>query len=162
MKSNLDDDRGRVARILALLEGEDRRWLEDTLSEPWRRRARRLEERDAQIRQFGLAFHPLLSGRAMASAIGVELGRYRAAGLRFEADLPVTGDQRRAALWKILHLNNRRGLSEGAVRAALAGVVVVGQKKTRKLATERATAPRFGLKSGKSKNASSRQATHRR
>ena len=161
MKSNVEDDRGRAARILALLEHDDREWLQDRLAEPWRRRARRLEERDRLIREFGLAFHPLLSGRAMAAAIAVELGRYRASGFRFEVDLAAPGDQRRAALWKILHLNNRRNLSQGAVRTALAGIVVVGQKRNRKLATERATAARFGLKSGTNRDACGSEATNR-
>jgi hypothetical protein len=74
-----DDDRARVERILALLEDDDRRWLQDRLRQPFERRARRLEERDAQIRTF-LSFHPLLSGRAMATAIAVEIQRYRASG----------------------------------------------------------------------------------
>jgi hypothetical protein len=41
-----DDDRGRVARILRLLDEDDRVWLADRLAAPWLRRARRLARRD--------------------------------------------------------------------------------------------------------------------
>jgi len=138
----------RVARILAALEEGDRAWFLDRISEPWRRRARRLEERDARIREYALAFHPLRSGRAMASAIAIELRRYRVSGFRFEADLAAPAEARRGLLWRILHLNNRKSPSPGAVRAALAGVLVVGQKKPRLLATATGRRPRLGLKSG--------------
>ena len=130
------EDRERIARILARLDVDDAAWLGDRLAEPWQRRARRIAARDAAIRDYALGYHPLESGRAMAAAIAVELARYCASAFRFEADLAVPGDPRRAALWKILHLNQRRTMSPGAVRAALAGVVVAfGQKKPRKLAT---------------------------
>lgn len=75
-----DDDRARVERILALLEDDDRRWLQDRLRQPFERRTRRLEECDEQIRTYGLSFHPLLSGRTMATAIAVEMQRFRASG----------------------------------------------------------------------------------
>jgi hypothetical protein len=75
---------------------------------------------------------PLESGRAIAAAITVELARYRASGFRFEADLAIPEEPRRAALWQILHLNKRRSPSESTVRAALASVVVIGGQKTRR------------------------------
>jgi hypothetical protein len=153
-----DDDRGRVARIVAQIGDEaDRAWLVDRLAEPWQRRARRLAERDAQIRELALTWHPLQSGRAQAAAIAVELGRYRAAAWRFEAGLMVPNDPRRAAWWKILHLSGGKGLSEGAVRAALAGVVIVGQKKPRKLATVAGRPVGFGLKSGSRRDVRGRE-----
>src|SRR5208282_5637496 len=125
----------RVARILAALEEGDRAWFLDRISEPWRRRARRLEERDARIREYALAYHPLLSGPAMASAIAMAINRYRASGWRFERDLPAPADPRRGLMWRILHLADGRALSPGTVRNALAGVTIVGQKKPGKLAT---------------------------
>lgn len=137
-----DDD--RLARILGQIGAEsEREWLEDRLAAPWQRRARRIEKRDARIREYALAFHPLLSGRAMASAIAVAIDRYRASGWRFERDLPAPADPRRGLLWRILHLNNGRSLSPGAVRAALAGVSSFGQKKPRKLATAPGKRKRF-------------------
>jgi hypothetical protein len=157
-----DDDRDRVARILDQIGDEaDRAWFLDRISEPWRRRARRLEERDAQIRAYALAYHPLLSGRAMASAIAVELQRYRASGWRFEKDLPAPPDPRRGLLWRILHLNGGKSLSPGSVRNALAGVVVVaGQKSPHRLATATLTHRRLGLKLGTKRDAVGGEAAH--
>jgi hypothetical protein len=125
-----DDDRERLARILAALEEDDRRWLRDRLDERWRRRARRLEERDQLIRDYALAYHPLLSGHAMASAIAVAIDRYREPWRRFERDLPAPADPRRGLLWRILHLNNGRSLSSERVRFVLAGIVVAGGLKS--------------------------------
>jgi hypothetical protein len=161
MKSNADDDRARVARILALLEDDDRGWLQDQLAKPWQRRARRLAQRDTRIREYALGFHPFASGRAMAAAIAGELLRYRASGWRFEKDLPAPAEARRGLLWRILHLNNGKSPSPGAVRAALAGILVVARKKPRKLATQRGTAPRSGLQSRTSWNVNSGEATDR-
>ena len=73
----------------------------------------------------------------MASAIAVAIDSYRASAWRFEAGLTVPRDPRRAAWWKILHLNGGKSPSPGAVRAALAGVVIVCQKKTGNLAAGR-------------------------
>lgn len=126
------EEQARIARILSRLDDEDRTWLEDRLAPPWQRQARRLAARAAKMRNFALAYYPLESGRAMAAAITLALSRYCAGGFRFEADLPIPGDPRRAALWQILHLNKRRSPSESTVRRELAGV---GQKKLRKLAT---------------------------
>jgi hypothetical protein len=48
-----DDDRGRVARILAQIGDQaDRAWLEDRLCQPFERRARRLAARDVAIRDW--------------------------------------------------------------------------------------------------------------
>jgi hypothetical protein len=135
-------DADRVERILALLEEDDRDWFVDRMAEPWQRRARRLETRDACIRDYGLLCHPLLSGRAMALSITIAIDRYRNSAWRFERDLEVPADPRRASLWKILHLNNGRSLSPSSVRNALVGVHVIGQKKPRKLATTGSTARR--------------------
>jgi hypothetical protein len=161
VKSNIDDQ-VRVARILTLLDEDDRVWLEDRLAEPWQRRARRLAERDLKIREFAVNFHPLLSGRAMAVAISVAINRYRASAWRFERDLPAPADQRRRSLWAILHLNGGRSLSEGRVRYALAGVVIAaGSRKSRKQATAADRSVGLGLKSGTNWNASSGEATNR-
>jgi hypothetical protein len=70
-----DDDRERVERILARLDEDDRVWLEDRLAAPWLRRARRLQRRDKLIRELGMQYHGLSSGRAMVAAIA---GGYRA------------------------------------------------------------------------------------
>jgi hypothetical protein len=149
------EDWERVERILGQIGAEaDRAWLVDRLSEPWQRRARRLAERDMRIREFALAYHPLMTGRGMAAAIAVELDRYRALGWRFEKDLPAPPDPQRGLLRRILHLNNGKSPSPGAVRAALAGVVIVGQKKPRKLATRAATPARFRVKLGTRRNVS--------
>jgi hypothetical protein len=149
-----DDARDRVARILALLEDEDRRWLQDRLAEPWRRRARRLEERDRLIRDCALAYHPLLSGHAMASTIAITIDRYREPWRRFEKDLPAPADPCRGLLWRILHLNNGRSLSARRVRFVLAGVVVVVRpRKSRKRPTGGRRGPGFGLKSGSRRQA---------
>jgi hypothetical protein len=53
------------------------------------RRTRRLAERDALIRNFALAFHPLLSGRATAAVIAVAIDRYRASSWIFERVSPL-------------------------------------------------------------------------
>jgi hypothetical protein len=157
-----EEDCVRVGWILGQIGDEDdRAWLVDRLAEPWLRRARRLAERDARIREYALAFHPLLSGRAMASAIAVAIQRYRVSAWRFENDLPAPADARRGVLWRILHLNSGKSLSAGSVRNALAGVVVVsGQKKPGKLATETATPPGLGSKSGTSGNVGGGEAAH--
>jgi hypothetical protein len=135
-----DDERGRVARILDQVGDEaDRAWLVDRLAEPWQRRARRLEERDRLIRDYALAYHPLLSAHAMASTIAVAIDRYREPWRRFERDLPAPADPRRGLLWWILHLNGGKGLSADRVRYVLAGVVVVaGSKRSGKKSHGRA------------------------
>lgn len=140
MKSH-DDERARVARIFGQIgDDEDRAWLADRLAEPSVRRARRLAERDARIREFAVSYHPLLSGRGMATAVAVELERYARGGFRFERDRPAPADPRRGLLWRILHLNDGRNLSAARVRAALAGVLVVrGLKSRRRQATVSAT-----------------------
>ncbi len=151
-----DDDRIRVERIAALLDGADRAWFLDRISEPWQRRTRRLEERDRLIRDYALAFHPMLSGRAMASAIAIAIDRYRASGWRFEKSLPAPSDPRRGSLWRILHLNAGRGLSAARVRYALAAVVVVADShKPRTKATEAPRRADLAAKSGTNRHASS-------
>jgi hypothetical protein len=158
-----DDDRARVARIVAQIGDEaDRAWLVDRLAEPWQRRARRLAERDARIRDYALAYHPLLSGHAMAAAIAVAIDRYGASGWKRERDLPAPADPRRGLLWRILHLNGGRGLSAERVRFVLAGCVVVSANKSRKQATATATHRRLGLKSGTNRNVGRDQAGHER
>jgi hypothetical protein len=161
VRSNADDDHARVARILALLEDDDRGWLQDRLAEPWQRRARRLAERDARIREYALGLHPFASGRAMAAAVAGELLRYHASGWRFEKDLPSPAEPRRGLLWRILHLNNGKSPSPGAVRAALAGVVGRWPEKTPQTGQPERYRTRFGLKSGTNRNAGSGEATNR-
>jgi hypothetical protein len=149
------DDDDRVARILARLDEDDRVWLEDRLAEPWRRRARRLEERDRLIRDYSLAYHPLLSGHAMAATIAVTIDRHREPWRRFERDLPAPADPRRGLLWRILHLNNGRSLSAERVRFVLAGVVIAaGSRKSGKKPTEAARSVRLGSKSGTERDVS--------
>ena len=145
-----NDDPARVERIVGQIGDEaDRRWLRDRQAAPWQRRARRLADRDARIREFGLAYYPFMTGRGMASAIAVELQRYASAGWRFERNLPAPADQRRRSLWAILHLSDGRGLSAARVRYALAGVVIApGLKTSRKQATGAARPPGLAVKSG--------------
>jgi hypothetical protein len=87
-----EEDCVRVGRILGQIGDEDdRAWLVDRLAEPWLRRARRLAERDARIREYALAFHPLLSGRAARGPVAdlasqqrqEPLGRQRAQRARW-------------------------------------------------------------------------------
>jgi hypothetical protein len=154
-----DDDRDRAARIAALLEDEDRRWFLDRIAEPWQRRARRLAERDARIREHALAYCPLLSSRATAVAISVAIDRYRASGWRFERDLPAPADQHRRSLWAILHLNDGRSLSSARIRCALASVVIADSPKSPKQAAKPGRSLRLGSKSGTSRNVGGGKAT---
>jgi hypothetical protein len=101
--------------------------------------ARRLEERDARIREFAPTYHPFQSGHRAAAVIAVELQRYAASGFRFEKDdLAMPADPRCGLLWRILHLSAGKNLSARRVRFALAGVVVVaaGPKTSPKRPTE--------------------------
>jgi hypothetical protein len=117
-------DSGRLERILARLEPDDREWLAQELLPRWRARQRRLERRDALVGELGLLLFRdnLVSGRQMAAALARSLARYAAAGWRFERDRPAApADPRRALLWRILRANQGKAMSKGAVRRALAG-----------------------------------------
>ena len=76
------NDRDRVAQILALIDDDDRRWLEDRLAAPSLRRARRLARRDALIREPAMQYQGFSSVRALVATIETALQRYLAGGFR--------------------------------------------------------------------------------
>lgn len=83
---------------------------------PARIRARRLEERDAAIRELA-AYYPLASsGRALAAAMRVDLQRLASRGARS------LSAAHRAALGRVLELAGGRSPSETVLRDALAGL----------------------------------------
>ncbi|HKM88752.1 MAG TPA: hypothetical protein VJX48_09115 [Xanthobacteraceae bacterium] len=146
MKSN-DDDRDRVVRILALIDEDDRRWLEDRLAAPWLRQARRLARRDALIRQLGMQYHGFSKVRPLIAAIAGALSTYLTGMYRFERDAPPP-NPRRGLLWAILTENKGRLPSASTIRDALAGV----QKTGRTMCTPAGIPRPFG-KSGTKRDA---------
>jgi hypothetical protein len=64
----------RLAAILAALPAEDAAFLAAQLAPPWQRRAARLAERDAAVRE-ALAAHAGLPSRRAAEALAAELRR---------------------------------------------------------------------------------------
>lgn len=116
------NDAARLDRILAALPNPaDREWLAERLEPRWRRRERRLEERDEAVRTLAAErFGALPSGRAMATEMRRALSVY-AAGSTCKGET-VPSDSRRASLHRLLKLFGGRVPSVGTLRAALAGI----------------------------------------
>jgi hypothetical protein len=126
VKSNVNDDRWRLARILEQIsDSDDREWLIELVEPLWRRRRRRLDERNQRVREEAIEYFAggfVASARAIAGLIARDLGRYACTAYRFERDGGPPADLRRRRLWMILQLNNHRPMSVSSVRDALAGV----------------------------------------
>jgi hypothetical protein len=104
-------DQERLERILLRLDAEDREYLVDQLDPPWRRRRRRIERRDQAIRELAVpkfaSALTVTSGRAMASAIAVDLQRYAASAFRFDRDRGPPTDAQRVLWWRVLSSSSR-------------------------------------------------------
>jgi hypothetical protein len=70
-------DADRLAAILATLPPADVAFLQAQFAAPWERRAARLAERDAAVRQ-AIAAHAALAPRPAAEALATELRRITA------------------------------------------------------------------------------------
>jgi hypothetical protein len=106
-----------------------------------------LQRRDKLIRELGMQYHGLSSGRAMVAAIAGGLSSYLTGMYRFQRDQAPAGPWRRL-MWQILTENEGRPLSPSSIRDALAGV----QKTARTMYTPAAIPRPFG-KSGTKRDA---------
>jgi len=109
----------RLDRILPMLPPDDAAWLSEQLDPPWKQRARRLDARDAAIRE---ALALLIRGGAPSHASAEaelvrRLNRYLStAAWRTERDLPAlpeSADPLPRLLHRIARANHGRGLSLG-------------------------------------------------
>lgn len=86
----------------------------------WLRRARRLTERDAAVRELAAErYAELTSGREIARRMVRDLTLYRAAG---RLSGPVPTDPRRASVHRLLALCEGQAPSVATLRRALAGI----------------------------------------
>jgi len=92
----------RLAAILAALPAEDAAFLAAQLAPPWQRRAARLAERDAAVRE-ALAAHSGLARKPAAMALATELLR--------AAATPYARGDRTELLRRILDLSEAGGLA---------------------------------------------------
>lgn len=116
-------DAGRLERILGqITDPDDRDWLLTQLEPAWRRRERRLGERDAAIRELAGHYLELIAGRAIATAVANDLRRYLASGWQHEQGKPPMGDAKRVLMHRILSLNEGRAVGSQRVREILGGV----------------------------------------
>ena len=116
-------DAERMRAILAQLPAADADFLRAQIGQPWERRAHRLAERDAAVRE-ALAVYRGKAPYAAAKAVEQEL--------RHAACAPHATGPRAALLRRIIDLSDRRGL-------AWRRIVDIGedlQKKSRTLQTE--------------------------
>jgi hypothetical protein len=103
-----------VARILAQLELDDRAWLQERLEPPWRRRRRRLEERDRLISAVIREFFPELLPTVAARRLGSALTASAASNWRSEQHLVTLADsasERHRALHRIFQANGGKPLA---------------------------------------------------
>jgi hypothetical protein len=126
---DIPDDETRFERIVSGLEADDQAWLRRRIEPPWRTRLRRLDERDAAIRELGSHFLHLRRGRAIAEACATDLSRYRASGWQHEQGKPAVGDTTRVLLHRILTLNGGKTIGRDRIREILAGVAGKNRSK---------------------------------
>jgi hypothetical protein len=112
----------RLAAILAALPAEDAAFIAAQLAPPWQRRAARLAERDAAVRE-ALAVHSGLPPRPAAEALAAELRR--------GAACPHAHGDRAELLRQIVALSGGKAL--GWRRILDIGVVACVQKKPHEL-----------------------------
>jgi hypothetical protein len=108
----------RLERICAALGAADATWLRERLEPRWRRRERKLSQRDELIREIATRFYALTSGREIARSLRADL--LRMASLRRSA--PGQPDARYEALRRLQRLSGDRVLSISTLRNALAGL----------------------------------------
>lgn len=110
------NDARRLDRIFAALpDPADRVWLSEQLEPRWRRRARRLEERDDVVRWIAGEFYSnLSSARDIAKTMRRDLLQVR--------DIRETDSSHRAALHRLLELSNGSVPSVTTLRNTMAGV----------------------------------------
>ena len=114
-----------LADVEAAIEGmpvERREALARRYFSPSALRRRREQERDDLIRCFARDQAIGASGRKLSEAVAAALSLYASGPWKFERDKPVPTDPGHALLWRILHLNRGRLLSEPSVRRILAGL----------------------------------------
>jgi hypothetical protein len=106
-------DIARLERIVAQLAPADAGWLRDQFEPPWRRRQRRLAQRDAAVRDarslFSDPHHITCAARSLSRA----LAGYRASNWSAEKDLPALPDsasERHVVLHAIARANGGRPL----------------------------------------------------
>jgi hypothetical protein len=118
----MDDARGAriLARVAPVLDADDWFWLMERIEPAWRRRQRRLGDRDAAICALATQMAGA-SGRALAQNIARDLLRYATSGWRFERDEPPPADPARALMHRILTANGKTP-SLATIRRALAGI----------------------------------------
>jgi hypothetical protein len=115
-------DRSRVAAILAGLAPADRDLIGEQLAAfeaPWQRRAQRLDQRDALVREMAALFADRGSGRAVASAVHDELARSVASGRRKRTAAP---SLERELAECVLALNGGAAMGVRQLRRVLAGL----------------------------------------
>lgn len=124
-------DLARLEAILARLDPDDAAWLAEQLEPAWRRRRRRLDQRDGWVREVAQAnFADFdISGRQLHATIARDQARYAASGYLIERDRGPPADPARRRLWEILQLNGGRPMSVSSVRDALAGGVIRNQRR---------------------------------
>jgi hypothetical protein len=116
-------DAGRLDRILAqITDPADRAWLITRLEPPWRRRRRRLDERDAAILALAGHYLELGAGRAIAAAVVRDLRRYEVSTCQREQGKSPVGDAKRLLQHQVLTLNGGKGVGSQRVREILAGL----------------------------------------
>jgi hypothetical protein len=118
----MSDTAARVTSILAALPTDDAAFLRALMAPPWQRRAGRLAERDAAVRE-ALAVHAGLPPRPAAEALAAELRR--------ATTCPHAKGERADQLRRILDLSGARAL--GWRRIVDIGAVAAVQKKTGRL-----------------------------
>jgi hypothetical protein len=115
----MSDTTARVTAILAALPTDDAAFLRGLMAPPWQRRAARLAERDAMVRE-ALAAHACTAPRPAAEALAAELCR--------AAACPHAKGDRAELLRRIVELSGAKAL--GWRRIVDIGAVSVVQKKT--------------------------------
>jgi hypothetical protein len=107
-------DDGRLAAILDRLPPADAALIADLIEPQWKRRDRRLTNRDDAVRA-ARRFFPGMRDTPAATALAQALDRYLATAWRFDrdaAELPQTASAQHFALFRIAQANN--GVSIGA------------------------------------------------
>ncbi len=119
----MSHDPGRLAAILARLPPDDAAYLSTRLLQPWERRQRRLEARDAAVLE-AFAAVPTLQPTPAARLIATELARYLASAWRIERDrdLAITGDALRATVARIARANDGQPIGYRQLLNIRAGV----------------------------------------
>jgi hypothetical protein len=112
-----------AARLVENLPFEVAERLARTHFSPSALRRRRLDERDAALRELAIGMMAKAStGESLARTIARELHRYASSAWRFERERPAPVDPPRALLYRILHLGSGHCPGQATVHRALAGL----------------------------------------